>query len=85
MPADFVRARNEALDTETVLPASALPYLAGWTRIEDDPAPATPGPAGEVATPTDEPDAGGDAAPAAEPATPGSTPVGRPTRKPKES
>jgi hypothetical protein len=85
--AQFVRARNESLGVEKVLPASALPYLAGWRAI--DPAPeAEPAPDMAEATadpaPDDEPVADA-TAPAAEPVTPGSTPVGRPTRKPKES
>jgi hypothetical protein len=94
--ADFVRARNEELGVEKVLPRSALPYLAGWEAVDAD-APTEPVPpevpdAGAPSLqvpspppPSDEPSGSDTAAPVDEPVTPGSTPVGRPTRKPKES
>jgi hypothetical protein len=83
MATEFVRARNEALDAETVLPASALPYLDGWERVSDDPQPAD-APAAVAPPAPDEPAA--DAAVSVESAPPGATPVGRPTRTPsKES
>lgn len=78
---DFVRARNRALDAEAVVAASALPYLAGWEAVPDEPSLDAP-----VAAPADQPALDESAAePAAASVTPGSTSVGRPTRMSKES
>jgi hypothetical protein len=87
----FVRARHAALGVEKVLPASALPYLAGWERIGEttpaEPKAAESEPAERVlsGSTSDEPAGEPDRAPRAKPVTSGSTPVGRPTRTPKES